>query len=113
MKLQIKRNNVVASEITITAVSRYLDEHEIKYIRTQPEYRGKGYASALIERAKLRCNSLVAFLDPDATGLTVEQMEAWYKRHGFKKIRYDFGSYNCIGRWNENVLKAMYWEAVN
>lgn len=105
MKLQIKRNDIMASEITIV---KYHGDFEIKYIRTATDQRGKGYASKLLEKAKAKFSSLVAFLDPDGTGLTVDQMEAWYKRHGFKKQRYDFDRYARGLR--RNIKTVMYWE---
>lgn len=106
MKLQIKRKGIVASEITITRVSRYLDEHEIKYIRTHKDYRGQGLASKLLDRARAKYSPLVAFLDDDGSGLNYDQMEAWYKRHGFKKTRYKFGP-----MWDKSTkpLNVMYW----
>ena len=102
MKFQVKRNGSVASEITIKFLPS--GDHEIAYIRTAMEYRGQGLASKLIEKAKLKYPVLVAFLDDDGTGLTVEQMEAWYKRHGFKRTRYDLGRL-----WDRHIKTIMYW----
>ena len=86
MKLKIIHNGKLASEITIIQCN---GDYEIKYIRTATDQRGKGYASKLLEKAKAKFPSLVALLDDDGTGLNYEQMEAWYKRHGFKKRRYN------------------------
>lgn len=108
MKIQIKRNGVVASEITITTITRYHNEFQIKYIRTHESYRGRGFASRLIEKAKAKYPAIVAFLDDDGSGLTVKQMEAWYLRHGFKKRRFSFGEPWDRGFKKQNV---MYWEA--
>lgn len=66
--------------------------------------RGKGYASVLLEKAKRCFPSLIAFLDDDGTGLTVDQMREWYKRHGFKQGKWDLGR---IG----NIKKVMMWES--
>ena len=106
MKIQVKRSGVVASEITITRVSRYLDEYEIKYLKTAPEYRGQGLASSLIEKAKSKFSPLVALLDGDGSGLSYEQMEAWYLRRGFKRARYKFDP-----MWDKSTkkLNVMYW----
>ena len=102
MKLMVKRNGVVASEITIVQCN---GDFEIKYLRTSPEYRGRGFASTLIEKAKAKFPSLVAFIDDDGTGLTVEQMEQWYRRHGFKKCRYNLGK-----PWDRNIKTVMLFE---
>lgn len=101
MKIRIQRSKKTVSEITLKECN---GSYEIHYIRTEPEHRGRGYASMLIERAKAKCGSLVALIDGDGSGLTYEQMEVWYKRHGFKRIRFDFGT-----PWNKNIKTAMYW----
>ena len=102
MKIKIMQDGVLASAVTITQCN---GDHEIKYIWTAPKHRGQGLASSLIEKAKAKFPVLVAFLEDDGTGLTVEQMEEWYKRHGFKKRRYD------LGQWvYRNYKTVMYWE---
>ena len=109
MKLQIKRDGVTASEITISKI-KYWGDYEIKYIRTEPTYRGLGLASTLLDRAKAKFPSLVAFLEDDGTGLTVDQMTAWYKRKGFKRRKYSFGA-----PWNRcfKTQWVMYWDQYN
>ena len=101
MQIQIKRNGHTASMITVVQCN---GDYEIKYIKTELAFRGQGLASQLLEKAKSRFPVLVAFLDDDGTGLTVEQMEAWYKRHGFKKRRYELGV-----PWDSNIKTVMYW----
>ena len=101
MKLKIIRNGKLASEITIVQCD---EDYEIKYIRTATDQRGKGYASKLLKKAKVKFPCLVAFLDDDGTGLTVEQMQSWYERHGFKKCRYNLGKV-----WDRNIKTVMMW----
>lgn len=69
-------------------------DYEIAYMKVEPAYRGQRIASQLLNRAKTVAEragvDLVAFLDPDGTGLTAEQERQWLKRHGFKYLkRYD------------------------
>ncbi len=104
MKITINRDGKVASEITIVQCN---DDHEIKYIRTAPDQRGRGFASQLLEKAKDKFPSLVAFLDDDGTGLNYDQMVLWYRRHGFKKRRYNFGDMR-----HRNFKTVMYWKGV-
>lgn len=103
MKIKTMRNGVIASEIILKLLPS--GDHEIAYLRTAIEYRGKGYASALIEKAKTKFPRLVAFLEGDGTGLNVDQMERWYKRHGFKRVKYNLGRI-----WDKNIKTVMYWE---
>ncbi len=95
MKIQTKIDGKVAASVTLE--KRWRSEWEIAYVKVEPEHRGKRLASELLERAKVVANdrqlTLVAFLDPDGTGLSLSEMKAWLKRHGFKFARYDFGGY--------------------
>ena len=65
---------------------------EIAYMKVDPDWRGRGLATTLLNRAKAQAQKadvdLVAFLDPDGTGLTVSEEVDWLKRHGFKHRRW-------------------------
>jgi ribosomal protein S18 acetylase RimI-like enzyme len=93
MKILSKRNGKTAGYLTLH--KRDHGDLEIAYIRIESEFRGLGIATQLLERACEIADKdsrlLVAFVDPDGTGLTVQQEQAWLKRHGFKNARYDFG----------------------
>lgn len=103
MIIRIRRSGVIASKITIKFLPS--GDHEIAYIRTHLEHRGKGYASRLLEKAKTKYPVLVAFLEDDGTGLTIDQMEEWYKRHGFKRTKYNLGRI-----WDRNIKTVMHWQ---
>lgn len=62
---------------------------EIDYLKVEPDYRGQGIATSLLNRAKQVAEReqvwLVGFLDPDGTGLTEAEERAWLMRHGFRR----------------------------
>ena len=114
MELKIVRDKEVIAKMKLV---RSFDDMEIAHVWVKPEFRGKGLASELMKKAQKRFNSLVAFVDPDGTGLTHEQIEAWNKRHGFKKCKYDFPdktedrSYWRLFARQPKLQKAWLWEA--
>lgn len=72
-------------------------DYEIAYMKVDPAHRGRRIATQLLNRAKTIAErsgvDLVAFLEPDGTGLTAEQERQWLKRHGFKyQKRYDLSN---------------------
>jgi len=89
MILRVKRQkkNVAYCQLLQTNVG----DLEISYIHVDPEYRGQGIATQMLKRAqelaKRQQVDLVAFVDPDGTGLTVDEENDWLKRHGFKHRR--------------------------
>ncbi len=88
MRLTITREKKVAAEIILTHLGG--DAYEIEYLHVAPEHRRQGMATTLLKKAKERCRVLIAFLDPDGTGMTRDQMKAWLTRNGFSHRWYEF-----------------------
>ena len=95
MKIHIRKKNKSVAYIKLTNI-RYTGHLEIEYLYVDSEHRGNGYATKLIEKAKLKSNVLVGLIEPQSdSSLTYEQEKTWLERKGFKEVkRYDFG--NCI-----------------
>ena len=109
MDLKVVKNKEVIAKMTLT---RSWGDMEIAYVWVKPEHRGNGLASKLMKRAQAKFNSLVALVDPDGSGLSHDQIEAWNKRHGFKKCKYDFPE-KGMQRWRRpyKLQTAWLWEA--
>lgn len=58
-------------------------------VQVQPRFRGKGYASDLLDRvcAEADAEGVRLFLEigPDGTGLNDDVLDAFYRRHGFEE----------------------------
>ena len=96
MRIKIQRDGKEVAYIILKYIHA---EIEIEYLHTDPMYRGKGFATSLLNKAKAMSDRmkrpLIGFVDPDKSGgLTHEQEEKWLIKHGFIKIKkYDFGGY--------------------
>jgi ribosomal protein S18 acetylase RimI-like enzyme len=59
----------------------------VKQVKTAPSYRGRGIASGLLRRACADADrsgvELQLYPDPLDRGMSREQLQAWYGRHGF------------------------------
>lgn len=114
MKLYVYRNKGKVAYCQL--LQTRFGDYEIAYMRVDPEFRGKGLATQLLIRAKRIAENqgvdLVAFLDPDGTGLTEQEEREWLKRHGFKRGKYDltndrprtFGQYLRMRPDNRSVM---------
>ena len=64
---------------------------ELCDLRTQAGAQGQGHASALLrevcEEADAAGVMLVLFVDPFGTGLSADDLAAWYERNGFAEIQ--------------------------
>jgi GNAT superfamily N-acetyltransferase len=95
MKVSIQRNGKQAAVIIL---NRDGGSIEIDYLKVEPEFRGKGFATVLLNKAKVFAArhglELFGFVDPTRdSGLHYEQEIAWLKRHGFKSRWHDYGGY--------------------
>lgn len=77
MKLHIKKNNKSAAWISLKNL-KHNGHIEIEYLRVEKDFRGNGYATELIERAKKialkKDTTLVGLVDPHPdSSLTKEQ----------------------------------------
>jgi len=106
VNFKIQRGGKVVAEADVKHLRG--GDYELAWIGVVAEWRSKGLANTLLEKAKsvvtAKGNLLVAFLEPRKGGLTHEQMAAWLKRHGFKHGRYAFD-------WNAPTKRVMLWEA--
>lgn len=101
MTLRIIRSGQTVCWLALRRLSG--DVSEIVYVKTLPEHRRQGHATALVKRAQQRTHALVAFLEPDGTGPTRAEEQAWLGQLGFKPGRYDFGLLR------PNVKPVMIW----
>ena len=74
---------------TLAAMETESDYLVLCRLQTDPEYRGGGNASRLLERLKDICDRyhvtlLAQAATYDATGLDQAEVIAWYERHGFQ-----------------------------
>ena len=107
MNFKIRRAGKVVAEADVKRLGG--GDYELAWMGVVAEWRSKGLANILLEKAKsvvaAKGDLLVAFLDPRKGGLTYEQMEAWLKRKGFKHGRYHFHGRNFPSK------RVMLWEA--
>ncbi len=94
MKIHIRRNKKSVAWISLVPV-KWNGHLEIEYLRVQKEYRGNGFATKLILKAKEEAKDtvLVGLIDPHPdSSMTYEQEREWLIRLGFiEKVKYDFG----------------------
>jgi Sortase and related acyltransferases len=88
-KLKIIRSGI---EVGFCQIKKFNTGYmNLDFIFVKPDQRGKGFGSLLLDRAinyakRNRC-SLFAVLDPEDGGLTYEQEELFFVRHGFERTR--------------------------
>ena len=109
-----KNNNTIRYHGATLDYTIWEDNNEpyifIDYIRVPNNKQGKGYASKLLKRlldyADKR-SMLVQLEVPeetyDDTGLTIEELDTWYKRYGFE---YHWPYYSREPQNNRNVLES-------
>lgn len=105
MKFKIQRDGKEVASLSLKHLGG--GDWEIDWLFVAPEFRGKGLASQLQNRAIKfvieRGNWLVSFLEPKG-GLTFEQMKQWKMRHGFKSGWYDFSERGDRKANNKRVM---------
>lgn len=85
MQFKITRNKKVVASLWVHEVSGYGGRYQISMVRTDPEYRGQGFASELLKKAKANYGILIGVVGPDMDGgLSAGQIADWLKRHDFK-----------------------------
>lgn len=94
MKIHIRRNGKSIAYISLMPV-QHNGHLEIEYLFVEKEFRGNGFATQLIDKAKEKAKNtvLVGLIDPHPdSSMSYEQECEWLRRNGFiQKSKYDFG----------------------
>lgn len=73
--------------IGVASVSSRADSYFIHFITVMPDDRGKGYGSIILDSLCKMFNNKPIWLELDASSpLGIENLRAWYERHGFKHV---------------------------
>ena len=96
MRIDVRRNGEIVGSLMLKKTSD--GDLFIESMRVHPEFRGQKLGSSLLEKAiksaRKQGRNLVALIDPDGTGLSIEQEIEMFKRRGFEFAKHNLGNDN-------------------